>query len=386
MKNMSNLYQKSNKIFYDNITWLLSSDIRIRDGENKGAIYGWKNLNPPSFPFIYSEITGYAITCFSWIASEFGNQDALEAAQEASDWIVRNLHSNLLVARPPALGNDPNDLTNLFYSFDNSMIVIGLLSLYKITKKPCLLELAQTLTQVLIERFFDGEKLIPRLDNSFNPIKHSEDKGLVKWSTISGAYHCKLSIGLLELSRLTDTERYARISDSLCDYAKKLQKSNGQFVTNPRSDIAYLHPHLYACEGLIYSGIKQSNDSHYRAGLNGIKWATEQIDSNGKGGLIRDTGKEPIEQSDCTAQLLRLLILCRTELEKTVRKSELSNVIQRLHLRLLDFYIPAGEGQGAMRYQLGRESACSWCTMFSMQALRLWSLRDFHLSWIDYFV
>ena len=131
----------------------------------------------------------------------------------------------------------------------------------------------------------------------------------------------------------------------------------------------------------------QSSESHYAAGLIGVKWAMDQVDSSSNGGLFRDTGKGSVEQSDCTAQLLRLLILCRSDLEKTVKKSKLTKVIERLHLRLLEFYIPSGEGRGAMRYQLSKNTACSWCTMFSMQALRLWSSKNSRkLQWMDYFV
>jgi hypothetical protein len=381
------VYERSNKILDENIEWVITSDIRIKDGDNKGALYGWRSLIPPYFPFIYSEITGYAITCYSWIASEFGHPVALKAAKESSQWIRKNMHSNLLIARPPASRDQPNELSNMFYSFDNSMAMIGLLNFYKVTKESNILQLVEKMTQALIERFFDGEKLIPRLDSSFNSIKPTDEKGVVKWSTVSGAYHCKLSLGLLELSRLTRNKGYLRVSDSICEYAKKMQKNSGEFITNPGSDIVYLHPHLYACEGLIYSGIMQSNKSHYATGLNGIKWAMGQVDLNSNLGLFRDTGKGSVEQSDCTAQLLRLLVLCHTELEKTVEKSKLTKVIDRLHSRLLEFHIPAGEGRGAMRYQLSKETACSWCTMFSMQALRLWSSRNSRkLQWLDYFV
>ena len=165
--NLSNVYAKSNKILDENITWLISSDIRIKDGGNKGALYGWKNFTPPYFPFIYSEITGYAITSYLWIASEFGNPLALEAAKEASQWIRKNMHSNLLIARPPVAHGEPNELSNIFYSFDNSMVMIGLLNLYKITKKSNILRLVEKMTQALVERFFDGEKFIPRLDQFF---------------------------------------------------------------------------------------------------------------------------------------------------------------------------------------------------------------------------
>jgi len=384
---MIDINQRSNKIFNDNERWLLYSDIRVKTGPNKGALYGWKNLNPTSFPFIYSEITGYAITCFCWLYSEFRKPDYLQAAKESADWVIRNMHSNLLIARPPVSGDEPNELSSMIYSFDNGMVMIGLLNLYKITKRSNVLRLVETMTQVLVERFFDGDKLIPRLDSSFKSIIPTEDGGIVKWSTISGAYHCKLSIGLLELSRLTRNDEYVRVSDSICEYAKKMQKCSGEFITNPGSEIVYLHPHLYACEGLIYSGIMQSNESHYAAGLKGIKWAMDQVDLNSNRGLFRDTGKGSLEQSDCTAQLLRLLILCRSDLEKMVDKSKLTKVIDRLHLRLFEFYLPAGEGCGAMRYQFSKDTACSWCTMFSMQALRLWSSKDSRkLQWMDYLV
>ena len=379
---------KSQKIFHANIRWLLNSDIRIKNGKNRGALYGWKNLNPVSFPFIYSEITGYAITAFSWIYSFSDDSTALAAAKESSEWIIRNMRSHLLFARPSADNNSSNNLSNMFYAFDNGMIMIGLLNLYKITKDVSLLSRAELMAKEIIKRFFDGSKLIPRLDNHYNLIaddnKHNEN---VKWSSSSGAYHCKLSIGLLELSKLTKDIQYAKVSNSLCNYAKKLQKPNGRFIMNANSDITYLHPHLYACEGLIHSGIVQSNENHYSAGLKGIRWALEQLDSSRGGGLARDTRKESLEQSDCTAQLLRLLIICSSQLQKSYNVSCLQETIDKLHSRLLDFCITSGEDHGGMRYHPNLDSACSWCTMFSMQALGLWKLRNTrNTTWIDFFI
>jgi len=54
----------------------------------------------------------------------------------------------------------------------------------------------------------------------------------------------------------------------------------------------------------------------------------------------------------------------------------------------LDFYIPFGYDKGAMKYQISMESACSWCTMFSMQALGFWERRKEleRMTWIDYFI
>ena len=382
---MNDIFRKSNEIFHQNIKWLISSDIRIKNGYNKGALYGWMNLNPVSFPFIYSEITGYGISCFSWIYSKLGNPNALEAAVDCSKWIIKNMKSYMLVARPAGeVKSDP--INNQYYAFDNGMIIIGLLNLYKITNDIKLIDLAQHMAIRLIDLFFDGTKLRARLDESCNPINYNSNDGVIKWSTVAGSYHSKISIALLELTSLTGNKFFKKVSDSICDYSISLQKSDGQFITNPGSAITYLHPHLYACEGLMYSGLSQSNNNHHSAALKGLCWAMKQT-YNTNGGLPSTSEKGSVEQSDCTAQLLRLLILCRFQIQKYIDSSELENVIKRLHMRLLDFYVPVGEGRGAMRYHLKLDSACSWCTMFAIQALYLWTIRNStNLKWIDYFV
>ncbi len=386
--NLTTLSDGGSLILHDNLRWLLSSGIMIKEGEDKGGIYGWKNPEPPLYPFIYSEITGYAITCFSWIYDEFRSSHALQAAVECSKWIMKNMTSSCLIAAGKIKTegfSQKGQLSNLFYAFDNGMIMIGLLNLYKITKTSNLLSVAECIAQSIISRFFDGSKLTALLNSEFRPL--SSISGNVKWSTLSGAYHCKLSMALLELSRLTGNQYYSQISNSICRYALELQKSNGRFITNPQHEETYLHPHLYACEGLIYAGISQSSPSFYRAGINGIKWAIKLLDS-ASGKLPRST-LESTEQSDCIAQLLRLVILSRSALTKFLNSSLVDTAIDRLYSRLLDFYIAVGEDHGGMRYNPTSPSACSWCTMFTMQALRLWNKRkekNVHAEWIDYFI
>ena len=159
------------------------------------------------------------------------------------------------------------ELSNQIYLFDNGMAMIGLLNLHKITGKVALLEHASNMADSLIRFFFNGPIITAALlDKSYKPLGLKEEK----WSTLPGAYHAKLSLGLLELSKLTDNADYARISNAICDSAVSLQKSDGRFETIPGSEITYLHPHLYACEGLIYSGVFESNERHFRSGLDGV--------------------------------------------------------------------------------------------------------------------
>ncbi len=151
----------SDEIIKNNINWLLNSDIRIKEGEDKGALYGWKDLTNSSYPFIYSEIVGYAITCFSWIYIEKTNDQALIAARESSLWIRNNMRSDVLTAGKLTRNTKfdlKGDLSNQVYTFDNGMILIGLLNLYKLDKDPENLQASIKMADTLIDKFFDGTK------------------------------------------------------------------------------------------------------------------------------------------------------------------------------------------------------------------------------------
>ena len=396
------LREKTYEALNDSVRWLLYSGIRIKNGSNKGGVYGWKNLNPPSYPFIYSEITGYAITSYVYIYSELLNNEALSAAKDCAYWLIQHVSKNnspTSFLLPAGVIEEPNfnqkgDLSNQVYAFDNGMVILGLLNLYKITKDQNLLTAAEKITKSLADVFFDGSKLVAVLDRSYNTISSDSfrtNRG-IKWSSFSGPYHSKLSLCLLDLSSLTNNYYYASISDSICRFALKFQHADGRFITNPdQENITFLHPHLYACEGLIYGGIRNSNNDYLLAGIKGIIWAMKQINLS-TGGLPRNTAERSLEQSDCMAQLLRLLIICGPEIQ-TLRKDSpniVNETIEKLHLRLLDFYIAKGTDKGAIRYHASLNTACSWCTMFTVQALSLWIKRTGFKKksnkWLDYYV
>ena len=98
---------------------------------------------------------------------------------------------------------------------------------------------------------------------------------------VSGACHCKLALGLLELADITNNDTYRKISQSLCDFGD-LQASDGRFINKDESEITYVHPHLNASEGLIYTGLKDSVEDYTDMGLDGVLWAIEIMLSNGK--------------------------------------------------------------------------------------------------------
>jgi len=182
-KNLDNIdivIKRSEGVLHCNVEWLLNSGINIKNGDDKGALYGWKSLDPPFYPFVYSEITGYAISCFLWIYSHFGRSDALDAAKVAAEWIIKNMNSEfLLVAGYRKQENlvEKGYLSSQIYLFDNAMIFTGLLNLYKINREKSLLRLACKMADSLINCFFKGSLIsLALVDKFYRPTASAEKK------------------------------------------------------------------------------------------------------------------------------------------------------------------------------------------------------------------
>ena len=47
--NTGKIKKRSDLVISSNVNWLLNSGIRIKSGDDTGALCGWKHLNPPSY-------------------------------------------------------------------------------------------------------------------------------------------------------------------------------------------------------------------------------------------------------------------------------------------------------------------------------------------------
>lgn len=370
--------------------WLLHSDIRIKVGDDRGAFFGWKNLDASEkaskYPYVYNEITGYSLSCFSYLYTETNKIDYIKAMKETVEYIQKNMTNNLLNTgkRKDEDFKEKGIIENQIYSFDNGMVLAGLLNYYKVTKDQVVLKMAEKLANALIKYFFKNNQLYyALLDVNLSPL----DYGLEKWSTRIGSYHAKLAIGFIDLYRITGNERYLKICESLCEFAISMQNNEGSFSNNPdKNDLIYLHPHLYSCEGLTYVGFIKNDRKLLINGLKGIEWAISNITI--RGGVPR-SNVDLNDQADCTSQLLRLLILYDKELEDYLKvpRDKIEKAMDSLHVRIMSFFI---NSEKAIKYNEQSKFACTWCSMFSLQALDLWNKRnnnkDIHHSKIEFFV
>ena len=135
--------------------------------------------------------------------------------KEAAQWIIRKMNSEFLLAagyrKHEQFCTKRETFQIRLYLFDNGMVMTGLLNLYKISRKKDLLQVCKQHGRFFVKYFFNGSNISKQhcLIRFYKPVAMKE----VKWSTIPGAYHSKLSLGFLELSKLTDNTNYARISE-----------------------------------------------------------------------------------------------------------------------------------------------------------------------------
>jgi hypothetical protein len=244
--------------------------------------------------------------------------------------------------------------------------------------------MAEKLANALIKYFFKNDQIrYALLDVTLTPLNY----GVEKWSTRVGSYHAKLGIGFIDLYRITKNETYLKICDSLCDLAISMQNNKGCFFNNlDKNSQIYLHPHLYACEGLTYVGFMKNDRNLLINGLKGIEWAFSNMTI--RGGVPR-SNIDNNDQADCTSQLLRLLLLYGEELEEYLKlpRNKIERAMNSLHERIMSFFI---NSEKAIKYNEQSNFACTWCSMFSLQALDLWNKRnnnkDVHHSKIEFFV
>lgn len=365
---------KENSQYINNMeNWLLNSGIRIKEGTYCGGFFGWKNLennkNSNRYQFIYNEIIGYSLSCFSYLYAETKRKEYLLSMEQSIKYIKRNILSNCLMntgIRTDSEFSQKGKIENQIYSFDNGMILAGLINYYKLTCDSEVYNMAVKLGNSMIEHFFRNNQISTALlDLDLKTMTY----GLDKWSTQIGPYHAKLGIGFIDLYQATKNQTYLNICDNLCEFASDMQNEDGSFANNIEGSdtIIYLHPHLYACEGLTYVSSLRNNKEILEKGLRGIKWAVSTLTSSG--GIPRNT-LEKTDQADCTSQLLRLILLYRKELEEyfNLSSNHVDHVIRILYERIIRFYL---DSENAIRYDDNSNFACTWCTMFSLQALIL---------------
>lgn len=285
-------------------TWMKSSGIQNceKNNDNFGGVHAWYDLNEKSFAFLYSEITGYAVT---WYISKYSSTNDpvwLENAVRAADWLIEKALDSKnggVLCR-----HDGEKWRRLICSFDNGMCLNGLCNVYRHTGDEKYLQAAKLIGKNLTEN-------LQRPDGSFFSKYDVEQETANdpggKWSLISGPFLVKLSIGLLNLAETTGDAVFSDSAFNLCQWGLKFQSVDGRFMTSPNEDETFLHPHCYAAEGLLVAGIVLNNEEFVNSAAKAVEWIAERQFHDGTFPAYYKGGSCSEETSpDMTAQVIRL--------------------------------------------------------------------------------
>jgi len=348
--------------------WLSTSGIQ----SESGGFYAWYSLNEKTYSYIYSEITGYAITTLLFLYNIFKDKGLIRNAEKAADWIIESsMHPCGGVRTRLCKDDDSADTLYSFsgdkiFSFDTGMVLYGMVNLCKLTRNSSYLQASDMLAKFLIDKMQNKNGSLSAI---YDPQTDRIIDSLDKWSTQPGGFHAKVSLGLVDLFEITQNDKYQDAAIKLCEYAISTQEESGRFVTDKASQTTHMHPHCYAAEGLLYTGASFHITEFVESAERATAWTFENVSSEGINELYNpSTGRvNDFQRSDILAQVLRLGILFSFNYKIDTLQSIL------LEYQYLD---EETKQQGGFLYSKTGQDVNSWCTMFAIQALALTEHKD----------
>ena len=237
------------------ITWLSESDIRNTD-EAKVSFGGISNgyfYRDKTYQYVYNEITGYAINVFIAIYKWTGEEKYLRYSKNAADYLIRQQNPDTKAFESKAISHSLvfPDLTRVSncYSFDNAIILHGLVNLFNVTGdekyRHCCQELGDWLTTM---QKTDGS-FYSHYDVQEKSLHHPYDDFFYD----NGCLHVKNAIGLIYLGQLSGDNRYTDAGLKACDWGIRLLANDGLFWANTNRKYVFTHAHCYATEGYLYA-------------------------------------------------------------------------------------------------------------------------------------
>jgi rhamnogalacturonyl hydrolase YesR len=372
--------KKVNQALHQSISWLKNSGIQNNYKKNSslaGSVNAWYDPSKRKYSFVYSEINGYFMTMMVFLYRRTGDWSYLEQGLKAAKWLISNAQEKnggfrclFLIDKNSNHAHKKNQI----YSFDNGIIISGLTSLYKETKKKFLIKSAERCANWIIKFCIDKNGLVkPVYEIEENKFFESDKE----WSTTSGSYHSKISIGLANLYSVTKKKIYIDASKKICNSSLKFQEKNGRFVSFPYRGGTNAHPHCYSAEGLWVLGTYLKNKKYLSSSEKATKWILSKQNKKGKiPRLFLINSSIYHERIDAIAQTIRLVFLMQFNKEKKNLKPYEYKLSQLLKI-LLKYQYQANTKQKVRgSFSWGKKSdgklvshANSWVTFFSIQAL-----------------
>ncbi len=360
--------------------WFLNSGIQSEDG----GFYAWQDMENKSHSYLYSEITGYAITILCFLYKVTKENIFLEKAWNAAQWILHDALDKKGAVLTRNYVKDPVEHYSFergnVYSFDCAMVAFGMLKLYGLTGNEKYLTCAESIINFLNNKMLKPSGIYyPIFDLKDN--KSMEDP--VKWSTQSGSFHSKLALCLCELAALKRDNSYNNIARKLVESSVNLFFKDNRFITNVSDDSSHFHPYSYTLEGMIYYSDK-TRDGSYKGIIERAFGKIVSLQDADGGFPTRVSGSSdrdvPYQRSDIQAQILRLSYFVRSGLDRDKLIEKVSS-FQNINDDYKGGFLFGVDHDGTVK-----RHSNAWCSMFALQALYLASGKIVKEIVLDYLV
>jgi len=369
------------EVLDSSINWLTKTGIYNNDESNKMAYGGFNayyDERRKRYPFVYTEITAYAIQLFLYLFRKFRDKFYLERAKRSADWLLNVAKSggkNIRVRGSFLMGYDllKKRMIPKAYSFDNGICLSALLNIYGETENQRYYQSAREVGSWLIN-------VMQKSDGSFKPLydtqRGSYPTNPKNWFEAPGSFHSKIALGLLKLWEVTENSKYLDSARKLCCWTLTQQKVNGQYSSNISSDETNTHAHCYTIEGLLHAFGKLGNDDFLKSAIRAAEWLINaQCSDGGLYQVYKNNWHNRIRLTYAASQAIRVWILLY---ELTGERKFYDAAIRSLHFVLgmqsenrRDANAYGGFHDFTKRFVVEMKSSTisAWTTIFTIQAL-----------------
>ena len=355
---------------YENIKkWILQSGLVISDPNdiNYGAVHSFFEQSKGEYGFLYSEITGYAASTFSFLYKIEQNENFLKLAKASSYWLIDIFDKFGGIVQ--GIG-DKRTRTRFAYSFDTAICTKGLLDYYSLKKDEKILDYAKKFSDWLIDAVDEDGTLFPFMDLQTQKFSESDEV----WYKKKGCLHIKTAIPLLQLYKVTRQKNLLKIAENICNNYSRFQNYDGSFSLYENSTEINLHTQSYALEGLLFAFSVTKNEEYLKSCKKALDWCSGKIQKDGSINLWFNS-KYDAKAVYPIAQIIRLMILLDKIYESTHYKSNIDKLISfmiSLQAKEGDRKVLGGFYEEFYKSMFGwkkRQKLNSWGSFFAIQAL-----------------
>ena len=348
-------------------SWLTQSGIQEQDELNLGGFYAWYSSIEHQYSYLYSEITGYALTCLLFLDRIIPSPIRQIAVEQAAFWLLDKVWVPDEGGYITKVFPQKNTTQRQIFTFDTGMILNGFLHIYRETDNTFCLAVASRAVDFIMNRMGSPNSMpYPILDlETMQPMQNPSH-----WSTDIQPYLGKVAIGLLNYADATHSEKVRNYAASMLDWVACQAESHAEGAAS-RSDIAFhLHPTAYAVEALLVGAVVLDKQRLLNAALKTWRFIADHQLPNGGFPMLVGEG-DNFERSDVCAQFIRAgYILEKLGMLPETYVTSIDRALNRLTQLLCDR--PDIHSFGSMLHsgpeRPERSDPNSWCTMFAIQA------------------